>query len=448
MTYTFPQEIIDFFIAGLAECHAHESLVACTLVSHSFSHPARRRLFAKIRLVSPPSDSDSDKRSKKKTGRRICDLCRLIAFPNSDFASLIRTLHIEIGETLRSPNNAHGIRSVLDTWISLRLPRNRLETLSITAQSVGSFLWKKMGSKTSQCFLSLLDHSPNLVNLHFSNITNLPLSLITQCTRLQSLELYRTTIFVPRATASNFGQVIKPSSSHLEYLCIHRHINGIIAQYPDLLIQSISRFKVSVFNQKDALSAWKIINQSSGYLRCLDLCVLSPSRSWASPNDIFHSMLSMNERFLSESLIDIGALPYLHTLNLHIETGKHCDIPPLDEIFTVLDPHTHPTSIQTLKVFFNYTTSLLLPAALLNLADKSWRVLHPNQLRDKHPGIRSVSIDMDLRVKPQRSDRRLLSDIETELKDQIWLTILSSPDPLPSPVLQSCAFVINVTVRS
>ncbi|KAJ3506291.1 hypothetical protein NLJ89_g6949 [Agrocybe chaxingu] len=428
MIDALPQEIIDTIIATLprilAEKDAKQSLKACALVSRSFSHPARRCLWSKIRLAGHPAARANSR--PEFSGEQIMlnmhEMRRMLL--ETDVVAFVRTLHIDVGETRRILDEANQMHSILDTLASMG---TNIDTFWITGHPQRPFRWNNVPTKTVQSILSLLKQSPNLVNLRFSNITNLPLSVPTSIPAIRSLELNRTVLVLSDGSRA-LGRLPDSPLHRLDYLCIHRFINRLVADYPSLITENITRFKVSVLDPNEALLAWKIISHTSRYLRCLDL------------------MLRTGPPFLLTSPIDISDLPALHTLNLYIQTGSQVTIPSLDDIFGLLDPRSRPTSLERLSVFFNCVAPHTLPVYLINILDESWQLLHPDVLREKHQRLKSVAVDLDLHVNPSGTVQRRLSHIEAILKDNIWAAIFPSDDPLPAP--QVCAFEIFVKARS
>ncbi|CAA7263469.1 unnamed protein product [Cyclocybe aegerita] len=345
-------------------------------------------------------------------------------FLETDVVAFVRTLHIDVGETRKILDEENQMHSVLNTLASVG---SNIDTFWIPGHRQRPFRWNDVPTKTVQSLISLLKQSPSLANLRFSNIKNLPLSVPTSIPTIRSLELNRTVLALsdgPRAP----GRFPASPLHCLDYLCIHRFINRLVADYPSLITENIIRFKVSVLDLNEAHLAWKILSNTSRYLRCLDL------------------MLRVDMRFLATSPINIGDLSALRTLNLYIQTGSQATIPPLDDVFSLLDPRSQSTSLERLNIFFNCVAPHTLPISLINTADESWRLLHLEILRKKHQRLKGITVDVDLHVNPSGTVQSRLSHMQVVLKDCILAAICVAERPLPAP--RVCAFDVHVKARS
>ncbi|KAF8890292.1 hypothetical protein CPB84DRAFT_1402314 [Gymnopilus junonius] len=371
-----PQEIIDLFIISLQslpEREARRALAACTLVSQSVGVPARKLLHSTIVLSASrgPLLRVPQRDLRYAFGQQILALEDLIN-RNSSFASLIRKIQVEGGSSrLNILSETNNVAKVFD---SLRLHAKNLDSISIAAKSGSPFALSNAGERFLKSYVGLIT-AVKLRHLQFTHIMDLPSQFVCNCSSLISLELNSTWM----TNEKGLGIPLPDSASSLIQLVELTHVPNILnfhTNRSNINLSQLQRFKTSISIPTEADIAWESMWEARLSIKSLE--ILLHTRK----NNIFDN-----------SSLDIGKLPKLHNLRLSIQTGTHRTFPPLEDVLSILDPPTHPTSLHSIEVLFEYSTTA--PDALRippnSDADKAWSLLEISNLRLKHIHLKRVS---------------------------------------------------------
>ncbi|KDR67342.1 hypothetical protein GALMADRAFT_258305 [Galerina marginata CBS 339.88] len=424
----FPQELIDLLIEhihqGLEKNEARNALEACTLVSRSFSAKSRKHLLSAIVISERVPDLVGRRshwsESKSALRQQLESLSCLIE-SNSDFHTLIRKVHIQVGsQTLFGGSS--GLHSVLGALAS---HATNLETLWITGNKIFPVSWPHSEQLIARPLNNLLS-SVKFSHLRISSLSDLSTDILMRCPSVRSFHLVSTTF---RKTENASSQSISHPTS-LEQLDLQLCINAFHENLSHLNIDlsNLRRLRLQIEDHRDSSSARDLIEGARLSLRSLELQLLVPYQ------------LLIPAHSLPEASIDISRFPKLVNLRLRIHTKMSRVMPSMEEIFVLLTHPTRPTRLRSIEIDLNASVWLPEVPHFFENGDPAWSVLDPDNLREKHPLLQSVSVKLDLRVNlPPRHPGLMREDMARSLKSTILSFILP-------PSRRSIAAILNVDV--
>ena len=236
MAKSIPQELIDKIIDQL---HAdHNTLKACSIVSHSFLSPCRKYLFFSIDLS----------RVALSQVHRLCYILKT----QPGIGSLVRELYIYLGGD-----------KICDWIVEDSLPNilemtPHLQMMSLNGRVRPSFkfmVWEYIPIHVRSAILNRLQ-SPNLTEVRIDTIGVFPSSILSSLSHIRRLRLTRTRFYTPKKAsplpASTFDNLEALELGHLSLRSGSRSI--ILPQKLELLaINSTDRETLS--NAQDVISS-------------------------------------------------------------------------------------------------------------------------------------------------------------------------------------------------
>ncbi|KDR66671.1 hypothetical protein GALMADRAFT_283774 [Galerina marginata CBS 339.88] len=392
-TAQFPQELIDLFVEHVCcdlEAHkARSTLETLSRVSHSFSALSRKHLLSSILISEQPEVSalsGQERPAVEEAFRlRLLSLRALIE-SGSDFKSLIRKVHIQV----LLLDDSSGLHWVID---SLRSNAKNLESLWITGNKVPLTCWPTNTQSTFRT-LSNLVSSVKFRCLRLSHLRDIPINLLAKCPSLRSLHLALST-FRRRDNPIPLNLRSLPSKRiQLEEIEVHGSVSDFVVQLPQLGIglSSLQRFHVLVLHNWDVTAAKSLIEEMKHSLVSLEV-ILHMKESRGPGGGVAHSFPTFDG-----DPIDIGRCPRLVNFKLRISTGAYNSSSFLSDAFSILDSLTHPTQLQTIEIAFESSAQARKGFHVLDHDDPAWTVLAPSHLREKHPLLESVHVNLKVEL--------------------------------------------------
>ncbi|KAF8955083.1 hypothetical protein BDZ97DRAFT_1927446 [Flammula alnicola] len=159
---------------------------------------------------------------------------------------------------------------------------------------------------------------------------------------LSRLHIKAVTLFVPLNLSSN--STVDFSPVPLEHISVGKSVHDFWQCYSGIgeFLSKIETFKVLISDHRDAGATNEILRQAAGSLGLLDVCY--------GRLDLF--FIYRGKR------IDLGLLSHLHTIRLRISDGVRQKLPHTTDVVRFLNYTTHPTSIETIDLFYSLTTTL------------------------------------------------------------------------------------------
>ncbi|PPQ93072.1 hypothetical protein CVT25_011948 [Psilocybe cyanescens] len=442
-SYDMPQEITDLFVYTIAQHFdpksSRQSLIACTMVSRSFSLPARRQLYSAVHVShfnqgNGPTDKQVPQYSRFKS------LKERLEGP-TNFGSLIRKVHIDVSQSLIPLADDVELHSVFN---ALRIHAPNVDCFWMTGNNDTTW-WPN----TSLEIACLLASWTQLVKIRISHVRDLTMDFLPSLALVSCLELISIHF---NNSASLEGRVLglevtKPFQLH--GLFVHRSHDGFqdFRNRLQLDLSSLRRFQMSIFNRNEALIFSAIIQGSFKSLQLLDLYVNSSfSAATCILREHLFSMLRTDNKFLKGGTINIGKFSNLRTLRLRIQTGSQQMFPSMSDIFSLLHPPSkYPTCLEAIELLFNSIRvpgrppQTFVPDTMDDSDADAWRSLHPAVLRQPHPNLRSLYLCLDLMIMklPSRApiDSSLMRDAEGVLAGKFKAYIEGSSETIAPDIL-------------
>ncbi|CAA7262174.1 unnamed protein product [Cyclocybe aegerita] len=417
----FPQEIVDNIVGAVTtdpvNADSRKALIACTLVSQSFSHPARKLLWSEVDLSTLAQRCDS-----AQVRNRVPEFCTLLKDPAASLLPLIHSLRI------RAPYLERMLQvcpEVLEVFAASNLQSEvRVETITLESVELPisvEYLWDNM-DWCEEALMAKLFQLPSLKHLRFSHLAGVPFSLVVDCPSLRSLEAIHTSFtFAPRSTPG-LQAITQRRALNLNYLMLHEvKLAGYGAYSPEIFAKTVTDLKASILLPSDAAAMWKLLQRSSSNLQSLEL------------------LLRMDARFLAQSPINLGELHALKHLTLRIQTGTHSQMPPVDDIFSLPIPSTSHFTLNTLDIVINASVTSVEVRSFLDLQQDAWRALSPSTVSRRSPALRKVTVHMVMITTKYPSDEEEGQGIQELLESKLRSLIFDLEDT-------SCSLSFDVSV--
>ena len=280
----FPQELVEAFIKCLlidGEYHAFRipplvsnTLLSCTLVSKSFSAPARKHLFSSISLdpYQPSVQFKVDRilRSPEDITRRIKALGELLCNQDSDLRRLITSFHLDVDEAQAIFNDSPGIQTTLRILVSTAC---NLKNFNLISAHKPMLSWTKIRTEIQEV-LTIICHSPSIKSISFAHFSDLPVDLILGNPCIQSLWLVQT-IFSnsPNVITTSSVEVAIPTT--IKRLNISFNLTEFWDHFStvDRIFSGIEDFGTSIYSQTEVGVFKTVLEQMPRSLKSLDLYV-------------------------------------------------------------------------------------------------------------------------------------------------------------------------------
>ncbi|PPQ87656.1 hypothetical protein CVT25_011495 [Psilocybe cyanescens] len=443
-SYDMPQEITDLFVYAIAQHldpkSSRQSLISCTMVSRSFSLPARRQLYSAVHVSyfkqgNGPTDKQAPKYSLFKS------LKEKLEGP-TNFGSLIRKVHIDVSQSLIPLADDVELHSVFS---ALRIHSLNVDCFWMTGNNDTTW-WSDMSLE----IICLLASWTQLAKIRISHVRDLTMDFlpslsVVSCLELVSIHFNNSASLEERDLDS---EVTKPLQLH--ELFVHRSHDGFqeFRNRLQLDLSSLRRFQMSIFDRNEALIFSAIIQGSFKSLQLLDLYVnLSFSAATCILRKHLFSMLyGTDNKFLKGGIINIGNFSNLRKLRLRIQTGIQQIFPSMSDIFSLLHPPSkYPTRLEAIELLFNSIRGpgrppqIFAPDTMNDSDADAWRSLHPTVLRQPHPNLRSLYLCLDLMIMKLPSwapiDSSLIRDAEGVLAGKFKAYIEGSSEAIDRDIL-------------
>ncbi|KAF9525792.1 hypothetical protein CPB83DRAFT_908901 [Crepidotus variabilis] len=420
MNSQIPQEIVNAIVDNLS-CKAVDrtSLLACTLVSQSFSGPARRHLFSTISIRW---------KQNKSVEAQVRQLLSMIS-SRSDLRFLVRSLLIEdLGHNRSNPSVARAMDDTSDLFNLLQAltgVHSPLRALYLYCYSTSTNLytsWQDIGVQTRSALMSIF---PQLTFLRLREVREVPFTILKDMPLMETLELCQVSLEGEdeKSTLCKLGRVDTIDS--LRRVTSLRVDGGLskLLEYSTaagLDFPKMKLFRTLVSDSEDIHAVWNL------------------TQKFDSMNSL-EMKLYTDCSYMSHSPVDLGRLSHLQSLCIRLCPLRASDNEALPHAFNLLYPPTRPTSLSTLKIVLS--SPYILSSAedfLPEQIGSSWAVLHPEKLLDVHPTLTSVEVEVDLsqsavkwthapNVRPP-SKAQVLSSLTKRLQKSIF----GSEDPISS----------------
>ncbi|KDR84529.1 hypothetical protein GALMADRAFT_206105 [Galerina marginata CBS 339.88] len=402
----FPQEIIDLFIDYLYQeletKEAGEALVACSLVSRSFSAPARRRLWSTL-VISEAGVSSLRVRSHR-FGTNESELesalylrllsLRLLLERQSDFRLFIRRVRIEVGRVIHGDPEFTGLRSVVD---GLRSRATNMDTLWITRMpnakpmpwpvNKPSIIQPIITPSIIQPIITLLS-SVKFRCLRIEGVRDFPSDILTRCPSIRSLQLVSTTFKQKNSPPSRTSSYPSSQTLQLDELLVQYCLEGAYHEISqsNISLTRLKTFQASILSWQEGPIVQKLIKKAKFSLVSLELTILERAHTSWVPSTF------------AGGPIDLGWFPNLLNLRLHVEREDVRYLPSLGNTFRLLNPITYPTRLESIEITISHWHKPVLSEVfhLYQIDDAAWALFNPSILRNKHPHLRRLFIKLDL----------------------------------------------------
>ncbi|KDR85957.1 hypothetical protein GALMADRAFT_132574 [Galerina marginata CBS 339.88] len=443
-TLQFPQEIIDLFIDYLYQeleiKEAGEALVACTLVSRSFSASARRCLWSTLVISERVSSRQiitrrfgySRSELEPALYLRLSSL-RLLLESQSGFRSFIRIVRIEVGPVIHGDPESTGLRSVVDGLISRA---KNMDTLWITRMPGALPMnWPYNKPTIAQPLITLLS-SVKFTHLRIEDVNDFPNDILKRCSSIRSLQLVAATFKQKNGSQSPTSSHASSQTLQLDELMIQYGLEGAYREISqsNISLSKLKTFQAYVSSLQEASIVQKLIKEGMFSLISLELTVRVDMMMMGHAGGTLSTFAGGH--------IDLGQFPKLLNLRLHIRREHHTLFQSLEDTFSLLNPITHPTRLESIDITVNHQHLSAVSKALhlYHTNDAPWTLLEPSVLRKKHPHLRRLFIKLNLGIgsSPQvsNSEKR---DVEQSLQKFLQSIIFPS---------SSSSSVSNSTVAS